>query len=208
MNGNASGWRSKHELIGQGVAIFAAALCALLSLAAGPARAQEKDKSKDGISVTVQGKDTDAGLVISGQATPKEVGLPLYPGAKSSKEDGDGSAAAKLGLWGTNFGFKLAVMKMESNDSTAKVAAFYQKALAKYGKVLNCNGASKARDDKAKDDSSNKLTCEDDRPDAEGMLFKVGTKQKQHIVSVKPNGTGCIFHLVYLEARGEDKTPA
>jgi len=181
-----------------------AALCGALSLAGLSAVGQDKD----GISVTVQGKDTDAGLVISGQATPKEVGLPLYPGAKPSKEDGEGSAAANLGLWGTNFGFKLAVMKMESNDSTEKVAAFYQKALAKYGKVLNCSDGSKAQDDKDKDDSSNKLTCEDNHPESGELLFKVGTKHKQHIVSVKPNGTGSIFHLVYLEARGEEKTPA
>jgi hypothetical protein len=40
------------------------------------------------------------------------------------------------------------------------------------------------------------------------MLFKAGTKDKQHIVSVKPNGAGCIFSLVFLEARSEDKTPA
>jgi len=25
---------------------------------------------------------------------------------------------------------------------------------------------------------------------------------------VKPNGAGCIFSLVFLEARSEDKTPA
>ena len=41
------------------------------------------------------------------------------------------------------------------------------------------------------------------------MLFKVGSKEKQRIVSVKPNGAGCIFSNVYLEARSDEgKTPA
>ena len=30
------------------------------------------------------------------------------------------------------------------------------------------------------------------------MLFKAGSKEKQHIVSVKPNGTGCMFQLFTL----------
>jgi hypothetical protein len=113
-----------------------------------------------------------------------------------------------MGLWGSTFGFKLVALKMESDDSQEKVAAFYQKALAKYGAVLNCNDSSKAQSDKDKNESSKKLTCGDDHPDPGGMLFKVGSKEKQHLVSVKPNGTGCIFHIVYLEARSEGKTPA
>jgi len=185
-----------------------AALCAVVGLAAVGAMGQEKDKS--GVNVTVTGKDGSdvGGLVISAQATAKEAGLPLYPGAKLSKEDGDGSAAANLGLWGSSFGFKLVVLKMVSSDSPEKVSAFYQKALAKYGTVLNCSDGSKTQSDKDRSDSSKKLSCENDRPDAGGMLFKAGTKEKQHIVSVKPNGAGCIFSLVFLEARSEDKTPA
>jgi len=187
----------------------AAALCGALIVACLGMAAQEKDKS--GVNVTVTGKDGSdvGGLMISAQATAKQAGLPLYPGSRPSKEDGDGSAAANLGLWGSSFAFKLVVLKMESNDSKEKVAAFYQKALAKYGTVLNCSESSKSPTDKDKDDSSKKLTCGDDHPDAGGMLFKAGSKEKQHLVSLKPNGAGCIFHIVYLEARSDEgKTPA
>lgn len=167
---------------------------------------QDKDKDKGGISVTVQSKDTDAGLVIKTQATAKEVGLPLYPGARPSKEDGDGSAGANLGLWGKSFGFKVAVLKMESDDSQDKIAAFYQKALGKYGKVLDCTNNSASGDDKEKD--SDKLSCQDEHPDSGGRLFKAGSKHKQHIVSVKPGAHGNEFDLVYLEVRGDsDKSP-
>jgi hypothetical protein len=209
MNKHASGLCERIGTNGGRLALLGAALCGVLSLAGHSAIAQEQAKDKSGVNVTVTSKDgSEAGLVISAQATAKEAGLPLYPGATSSKEDGDGSAAANLGLWGSSFGFKLVVLKMESNDSKEKVASFYQKALAKYGSVLNCSDGSKPQTEKDKDDSSKKLTCGDDHPDPGGMLFKAGSKEKQHIVSVKPNGAGCIFHIVYLEARSDDKTPA
>jgi hypothetical protein len=190
------------------VALLGAALCGVIGLAGLSAAGQDKDKS--GVNVTVTSKDGSdvGGLILSAQATAKEAGLPLYPGARPHKEDKDDTTAGKFGLWGGSFGIKLVLLKMESNDSPEKVAAFYQKALGKYGAVLNCSDASKAQSDKDKDDSSRKLTCENDHPDAGGMLFKVGSKEKQHIVSVKPNGTGCIFDIVYLEARSDDKTPA
>jgi hypothetical protein len=187
--------------------LLGSALCGVMSLAAVNVLGQEKDKS--GVNVTVTGKDgSEAGLIFSAQATAKEAGLPLYPGARPHKDEKDDSSGAKMGLWGSSFGFKLVALKMESDDTQEKVAAFYQKALAKYGTVLNCNDSSKAQSDKDKNESSKKLTCGDDHADPGGMLFKVGSKEKQHLVSVKPNGTGCIFHIVYLEARSEDKTPA
>jgi hypothetical protein len=168
----------------------------------------QKDASKDKeLSITVQGPDTDAGLIVSARATAKEAGLPIYPGSIPHKDpDKDDSPAAKLGLWGSSFGFKLVALKMESKDAPRKVADYYQKALAKYGPVLDCTNA--ARTPEANDDKSNKLTCGDDKPDKGGLLFKAGTKEKQHIVGVQPNGSGTVFQLLYIEARGEKKTPA
>jgi hypothetical protein len=189
--------------------LVGAALCAVVGLAAVGAMGQEKDKS--GVNVTVTGKDGSdvGGLVVKAEATAKEAGLPLYPGSRPHKDDKDDSSSANLGLWGSSFGFKLVVLKMESSDSQEKVSAFYQKALGKYGTVLNCSDRSKTQGDKDKSDSSKKLSCENDHADPGGVLFKAGTKEKQHLVSVKPNGTGCIFTLLLIEARSDDdKTPA
>jgi hypothetical protein len=36
----------------------------------------------------------------------------------------------------------------------------------------------------SRDDKSDKLTCGDDKPDKGGMLFKAGTKEKQHSVAI------------------------
>lgn len=189
------------------VVLAAVLLCASASLGAAGTWAQEKDKSKDGIEVTVRGKDTDAGLIIKAEATAKEVGLPLYPGSRPHKDNKDDSSSANLGLWGNTFGFKLVVLKMESDDATEKVAAFYQKALGKYGKVLDCTNNPPGADDKDKDKESNKLTCQDDRPDPGGRMFKAGSRSKQHIVGIKPSAAGSEFQLVYLESRSDDKTP-
>src|SRR5580700_8226877 len=145
------GWGRLDELAVTGVrtALLGAALCLAVILAAVGADGQEKDQS--GVNVTVTGKDgSEAGLIFSAQATAKEAGLPLYPGARPHKDEKDDSSGAKLGLWGTTFGFKLIALKMESNDSQEKVATFYQKALAKYGTVLNCSDSSKTQTDKDK----------------------------------------------------------
>jgi hypothetical protein len=157
-----------------------------------------------GVTYGAQDQDKDgAGITFSKQATPKEVGLPAYPGAKlhKDKDEKDDSPSVQMGIWGSTFGFKLAVMKMESNDSPDKIAEFYKKALAKYGAVLNCSDP--AQKPSAKD--SNKLECGDDKPEKGGLLFKAGTKEKQHLVAIQSNGPGSLFQLVYVEARGDDK---
>jgi hypothetical protein len=173
---------------------FCGVLGAAALISAGWAKAGEDRKAQD--------KD-GAGVTFSKQATPKEAGLPAYPGAKLHKDEKDDSASVQMGLWGGSFGFKLAVMKMESNDGPEKIAEFYKKALTKYGTVLNCSDASQGAKDK--DGSSNKLTCDDDKPEKGGLVFKAGTKEKQHVVAIQPNGSGSLFQLVYVEARGDDK---
>ena len=204
--------RCKSVLGSRPSALAGIALAGITALAAISLMGQEKaqkDTSKDKeLSVTVHGPETDAGLIVSARATAKEVGLPIYPGSmphKDQDKDND-SPAAKLGLWGTSFGFKLVVLKMESKDAPKKVADYYQRALAKYGTVLDCTNA--ARPQQAKDKNSEKLTCGDDKPETGGMLFKAGTKDKEHIVGVQPNGTGAVFQLLYIKARGEKNNPA
>jgi hypothetical protein len=175
------------------IALPALCVCCLSSALLSSAAAQDAKKNKD--------TDEGAGIVLKTQATAKEVGLPLYPGAKPHKDSRSDSPAANLGLWGDTFGFKLVVMKMESADAPEKIAAFYQKALAKYGPVLDCsNGTTSGKKD------SSKLTCDDDDKAESGKLvFKSGSKEKQHVVGIQRNGSGSTFQLVYVEARDGDK---
>ena len=157
-----------------------------------------------GASGGTQDKD-GAGVTFSKQATSKEVGLPVYAGAKPHKDEKEDSPSVQMGIWGSTFGFRLAVMKLESNDAPEKIAEFYKKALAKYGTVLNCSEPSAKTSAKDKSGSSNRLDCGDDKPEKGGLLFKAGTKEKQHLVAIQSNGQGSLFQLVYVEARGDDK---
>jgi len=144
------------------------------------------------------------GVIVSGEAGAKDVGLPIYPGSTRHRENTDDSQAARLGFWGGGSGFKLAVLKMESADSPDKIASYYKRALGKYGKILDCSKPSPAAP-ADKQDSSNTLTCGDDKLEAGGLLFKSGTKQNHHIVAIQPNGKGSLYQLVALIAWGDTK---
>ena len=174
----------------------------VILLVAGPPLAAQ-DRKDSGKTGPETGRNS-IGFIASKEVSAKDVGLPLYPGARPHKDTSDESAAVQLGLWGGNSGFKLAVLKLESNDTPEKVAAFYRKALAKYGKVLDCGDSSKAGGETARGNSSNELGCEDDRPDKAELVLKAGTKQEQHVVGIKASRDLTVFDLVYVEARGSE----
>jgi hypothetical protein len=163
--------------------------------------AQEK-KDSDAIG---PGKDNGSiGFIASKAASAEEVGLPLYPGARPHQDKSDDSPAFQLGLWGNAWGFKLVVLKLESHDAPEKVAAFYRKALAKYGRVWNCADSTKAAGEQQKTDSPNELNCQEEKPESGETVLKAGTKEKKHIVAIKPEGGLSVFQLVYVEAPVSD----
>jgi hypothetical protein len=194
--------RARRSLLGRrltglgwcGRVVPAIALGLIFAAAAMPAGAQDKKDSdankSDGESI---------GFIASKNASAKEVGLPLYPGSRRHKDDSDDSASVQLGAWGGSSGFKLVVLKMESDDAPGKVTAFYRKALSKYGKVLNCSDSATTVE---KDKSPNGLDCDSDHPERGETVLKSGTKEMQHIASVKTNGNGSVYDLVYVEAKG------
>jgi hypothetical protein len=141
-----------------------------------------------------------AGAFVSQDASAKDVGLPLYPGSKPAVDKKSDSQSANMGLWLGGTGFQLVVVKMQTPDSPEKVAAYYRKALAKYGTVLDCTNPPSQANEKH---TPNALSCDNDKTDAGGMLFKAGTKEVQHLVSVDHDGAGTIYSLVYLVAKGK-----
>lgn len=165
-------------------------ILAILPAAGQDRNKQDKDQKRSNKSV---------GFVLSGDATAKDVGLPVYPGAQRRKDTSDDSSALQMGLWGGNSGFKLVLLKLDSDDSPEKVATFYRKALAKYGKVLDCK-KSETKTEKDDPSSANAIQCQDDQPAAGGFTLKAGTKERQHIVGIEPSGSHSIISLVYLEA--------
>ena len=171
----------------------------LLLLAALPLGAQDK---KDSGKSDSEMDRKSIGFIASKEANAKDVGLPLYPGAREHKDKSEDSPAVRLGLWGGNSGFKLAVLKLESRDALEKVAAFYRKALAKYGKVLDCSDPAKAAGEQNKGNSSDEPSCKDEQPESGEIVLKAGSKEEEHIVGIKEKEGLTVFQLVYIEIRG------
>ena len=95
-----------------------------------------------------------------------------------------------------------------SDDAPEKVLAYYKEQLKKYGGVLECHTTSDdlTGDLDAHDNSSDQLHCGHDNR-GKNIELKVGTKDSQHIVSIKPqaNGKGTDFALVFVETHGGKK---
>lgn len=156
-------------------------------------------------SPTTAQEEKGAGVTLATEASDKDIGLPLYPGSRRHKDKDNDSSAGNFGLWGGGSGFKLVVLKMESDDSPEKIADFYKKALAKYGKVLDCSHPAPVPPEAAKTAPADQLSCADDKPDKGGALFKAGTKQKQHLVAIQPAGRGSLYQILYLAHWDNDK---
>jgi hypothetical protein len=159
--------------------------CSFLSIGS-PAMSQEKSSDSS----------VGFGFNASKDASAKDVGLPFYPGAKLAPKDSEGDPTAQISLWGGSSGFKLVILRLESGDSLEKVASFYRSALAKYGKVLDCTGASSKRQEQH-GKKSRELMC-DDQPDESGMVLKAGTKDRQHIVGIEQKEGRTKVVLIYL----------
>lgn len=164
------------------------------------------------------------GLHVSEGADVRDVGLPVYPGSRPKPKDNSGDEkSANINISTGSFGLKVVAVEFLSDDPPGKVIDYYSNELKKYGKVLVCAGAGKdvtANVHPGKsDDDSDQLTCDDSKNGASFRIgdkekessddgsrteLKAGSKSNQHIVSVKPNGKGSDFGLVYVRTRGKD----
>ncbi|MBM0106938.1 hypothetical protein JM946_19555 [Steroidobacter sp. S1-65] len=165
---------------------FAAVM--LASLAVSACSADERGTHSLGLEVKV----TD-------QAEVADVGLPEYPGATPYKEPGETSSGANIGLSAGSFGFKVAALELSSSDRPEQVAAFYRKALAKYGPVLDCSTGS------PRSKRTGVLTCDADDPNSHEIVYKAGTDDNQRIVAIDPLGNGTRISLVHVDTRGASK---
>lgn len=133
------------------------------------------------------------------------MGLPAYPGATLIKKDND-HGAADVNMNFGNFHLRVKAASYQTPDSPDKVQAFYRKALAVYGDVIECS------DDKSVGEPTHTaegLTCDDNNKHvainddvSRKMELKAGSKQHQHIVAIDPNAGGTKLGLVALDLPG------
>jgi hypothetical protein len=145
------------------------------------------------------------GIHVSKGANVADVGLAVYPGARLKQDDSDGNdKSANVNISSFGFGLKVVALEYQSDDSPAKLIAYYKEQLKKYGKVLECHTShlDVNPDIKGLDRGSHELTCEGSN--GSNVELKVGTKENQHIVAVEPDGRGSSFSLVYVRTHGKD----
>ncbi len=180
------------------VFLFAAGL---VLFAAGCGVHVNEDKSS-GEKKNVDIETPIGSLHVRQNVSAADVGLDAYPGAQSAEDHEQEGANISMGS--DRFGVKIVVAKYRTTDSPDKVIAFYTKQLGKYGTVLNCpNGLSEHHDSSTGKDEE--IHCRDTREPGrvEGETdLAVGSTSRQHIVHVKPEGSGAKFEMVYIQAHG------
>ena len=89
----------------------------------------------------------------------------------------------------------MVAIKYRSDDPPDKMLDFYRKQLKAYGEVSECHGS---------------VSFEHGKMRCTGLSSETnlvaGTEDRHRIVSVKPEGKGSNFALVYVQTRGERGT--
>ena len=149
------------------------------------------------------------GIHVSKDADLRNIGLPIYPGAKAiDKEEEVHQKSADVNISTSFFGLKVAAQEFESADAPEKLIPFYSNALKRYGTVLTCHhswhkgadvNVNMGSDKSGK--NSRALTCTDESGGTTTEL-KVGTRENQHVVDIEPRGNGSRFALAHVEVHG------
>jgi len=192
--------------IATGAGVLAAAL-----VAAGLAGCRvHVDKDTNGEEKNVQVDTPFGGVhVNTDKTTAADLGLPVYPGAEPIKAD-DEHKSADVHLGFGEWQLRVRAVSYATPDSKDQVAAFYKKALARYGEVLTCRNHQPVG---APAITSEGLTCSDDggtKIDLNGkkngladngeLELKAGSKRHQHIVGFEdPKDGKTRFAMVALD---------
>jgi len=185
---------------------LAAAFATLLSMPVLRAGAQQTDNGNQDKHLDIRSSAGD--LHVGNDADIRDIGLPLYPGARLKHDEHDKNSA-NLAIFTAAFGMKLVVVNYDSEDSPSKLIAYYRDKLKKFGKVIECHTGEHGGDvhvNAGKNDSngSKDVKCDGDNT-GNVVELKVGTQDNQHLVSVEPSekGNGSTFALVYVHTRGK-----
>ena len=187
-----------NRLAGVGAAATAAVL--LLGLAA---CSMNVDQKGEGPKKNVDIQTPFGGLKVRTEVDPKEIGLPVYAGARRVTDESDDSNSANVTLGIPGFGMKVIAVKFESDDSPDKVLEFYRKEMKTYGNVTECKGDI----DLKGETGDQEFTCKPGSAETKDHVeLAVGKGSSHRIVSVQPQAKGCKFALVYLQLHGKEST--
>ena len=169
------------------------------------------EKDANGQEKTVQVDTPFGGVhVNTDELTAADLGLPVYPGAEVVRGD-DEHKSADVHMGFGEWQLRVRAVSYSSADSQDKIAAFYKKALGRYGDVLTCQGNAPVG---TPTQTTEGLNCSDSGkhsnfqfngnkngiPNPNGMQLKAGSKRHQHIVGFDETKDGQTrFALVALD---------
>jgi len=163
----------------------------------------ESDKHGDKENVKIATPFGGMSVKTNDATVLQNIGLPSYPGAELVKKDKD-NGSADVNLSFGNFQLRVKAASYRTNDTPDQVAAFYRKALGRYGDVIQCvnnkavgNPTRTAEGLGCDNDKENHISVSDDVSGK--MELKAGSKVHQHIVAIDPEGNGTKFGLVALD---------
>ena len=133
-----------------------------------------------------------------------KVGLPAYPGAQPVAEGDGNHDSANVDLSFGDYKLQVMVVKLRTTDDTAKVEAFYRKALTQYSDVITCHDNQPVGSPAS---TGMGLTCAQDKhvktirtsEKADDFELKAGTPSRQHIVALSTRDGETRMDLVSLE---------
>jgi len=164
------------------------------------------DKDKDAKKVDIQTPLAD--LKVDTSAASTDNGIPVYPGATPRPESGGDKHRANVNIGAMGFGLKVIAAEYVTPDSPDKVKVFYLDKLKKFGNVLDCRGTGGDHGADGQwnnnDEGDKPVTCGNTKGD--GWELKVGTNHNQHLVAIKPDGSGTRFGTVLVQIHGKEGT--
>jgi hypothetical protein len=166
----------KHGIFG--ICLFATVIASLTGCKV------EVNKSKGGDGDNVKIATPFGGIAVNqDQASSAELGLPIYPGAV--EDQSKDSKSAKIDMDFGAFRMRVKVAHWNSEASRDDVMAFYRKALARYGDVIECAGGKPVGEPTSTHEG---LTCEPSGNDhhagnRDEVQLRAGSAHHQHIVA-------------------------
>jgi hypothetical protein len=164
-----------------------------------------------GCTITKQGNGADdkvsieapgASVKVDTGTAANDSGIPSYPGAHEKPAKGDDKSRAHVNVNTPFVKVKVVTLTFISDDAPEKVLAFYRNKLGSYGTVLECTSGTDVELGNGRGLKS-PVTCGKGNGDAGETSLKTGTEGNQHVVSVKPNGKGTEFELLWVYVGGK-----
>ena len=166
-------------------ALALSGIALLLTSACVVVREEDDGKTKEvNISTPV------GALAVTAGESAGDTGLPIYPGAELSKDDGDGDKEqANVSIGTPWFGLHVRAAEYTSGDAPERILDFYRERMKAFGDVTECRGEVDFRDGRP--------VCRARL--AEGTQLVAGTEDNHRIVVVKPRSAGSELALVSIQ---------